>query len=204
MSLKPSGCEDDERYTCNDCGMKGTLEELDDSDCPNGMAPVYGPDIPDRVVLTKRDYNAHIEEHVMVMRFDDYTRDEEFDRAMRFKDRPEAEVLRRLGTFRTMSLFYSKVDGGYIGDEDVAKALDRYGIAPERRPDGGDVCCIGFSESALKWYGWNHRAVYEFGVGHVVEEGQLGIGEEGIEAGFVAKTLGDCKRLAVAFARSVC
>lgn len=62
---------------------------------------------------------------------------------------------------------------------------------------------IGFSEKEQKWYGWSHRAIYGFGVGHVVEDGDCAVGTDGIKVGFKCKTLDDCKKLAKAFAKSV-
>lgn len=65
---------------------------------------------------------------------------------------------------------YSTKDGGYIGDEDFAKLLEEKGIQPETIP-GNKVCSIGFCEREQKWYGWSHRAMYGFGVGSEVEQG---------------------------------
>lgn len=65
---------------------------------------------------------------------------------------------------------YSTKDGGYIGDESFAKILEERGIQPETIP-GKKVCSIGFSEREQKWYGWSHRAMYSFGIGSEVKQG---------------------------------
>lgn len=62
---------------------------------------------------------------------------------------------------------------------------------------------LGFSEKTQKYWGWSHRAYFGFGIGHVVEEGDVMIGYNGIKPGFKCKTLADCKKVAKAFAESV-
>ena len=37
----------------------------------------------------------------------------------------------------------------------------------------GRVACIGFAPAQNKWYGWSHRAMYGFGIGDEVHEGDL-------------------------------
>lgn len=74
----------------------------------------------------------------------------------------------------TMRNCYSKIDGGYIGNEKTAKMLAGRGIAPQRRAPSSKVCSIGFSKSDQKWYGWSHRAIYGFGVGSSVKSGNCG------------------------------
>ncbi len=78
---------------------------------------------------------------------------------------------------------------------------------------------IGFDPESKKWYGWSHRAVYGFGIGHVIKKGDLTL-SSGYTQGsdldkkamvkikkypiwFKAKTLTDCKNLAKLFAQSV-
>lgn len=113
--------------------------------------------------------------------------------------------------------------GQYVGDEDFAVYLYKKGIIdPEIIPEkeGCDthrVCSIGWCESEQKWYGWSHRAIFGFGVGDTVEEGDCcassGYTDECIEkhpewdrslpVGFTAKTIEDAKLMAIAFAESV-
>ena len=108
-------------------------------------------------------------------------------------------------------------DGKYIGDPRRAHFLcKKRGIAPETLP-GHKVCSIGFCEAKQKWYGWSHRAIYGFGIGDVVEDGDCtassGYTDEyiaehpeddtSLPIGFTAKTLADAKRMAIAFAESV-
>ena len=68
---------------------------------------------------------------------------------------------------------YSTIDGGYIGDEDMAKMLAGRGIAPQKRTENG-TCSIGFNEAEQKWYGWSHRAIYGFGIGSTCKSGDCG------------------------------
>ena len=112
---------------------------------------------------------------------------------------------------------FSMKDGGYIGDVKFAEYLNKKGIVPELAEPSDNVCSIGFCEKEQKWYGWSHRAIKGFGIGYEVKEGDLvttsGYTEEYIKehpendksvpVGFIAKTLEDCKKLAIAFAESV-
>lgn len=109
-------------------------------------------------------------------------------------------------------------EGDYIGDPKMARLLiTKKGIKPEKANPTHSVCSIGFNEQEQKWYGWSHRAIYGFGVGAVVKEGDCcassGWTEEylaehpeedtSLPVGFKAKTISDAKRMAVAFAESV-
>ncbi len=87
---------------------------------------------------------------------------------MRYEIRKEPNSLDPSITMRSC---YSKIDGGYIGTEVVAKMLEKRGIAPQRSEPSRNFCSIGFSERDQKWYGWSHRALYGFGVGSTVEPG---------------------------------
>jgi len=111
------------------------------------------------------------------------------------------------------------VDGGYIGGvNDLLWLVGKRGIKPERINKESNACSIGFSEDDQKWYGWSHRAIFGFGIGHVTKEGECqtmsGYTDEYIKdhpeeletlikVGFECKTLEDCKKVAIAFARSV-
>ena len=108
--------------------------------------------------------------------------------------------------------------GDYIGDKKIANFLcKKKGIKPEKRKKEHYSCTIGFCEKEQKWYGWSHRMIYGFKIGDTVKEGDCVassglldeyIAENPIEMlslpiGFVAKTLDDCKKMAIVFADSV-
>ena len=109
-------------------------------------------------------------------------------------------------------------EGWYIGPSKSAYQLCKLrGIKPEKAKPTHNVCSIGFSEQAQKWYGWSHRAIFGFGIGHITQEGDCCTTsgytdrylaehpEESLAmpAGFEVKTLDDAKRCAIAFAESV-
>ncbi len=116
-------------------------------------------------------------------------------------------------------------DGRYIGNGKSAYFLCKTkGIKPELSPQTEKhcespkpACSIGFCEKDKKWYGWSHRAIFGFGVGDTVEEGDCtassGWTDEWLaehpeddlrlSVGFIAQTLNDAKRMAIAFASSV-
>jgi len=109
-------------------------------------------------------------------------------------------------------------DGDYIGDSrDAYRLVRKRGIAPEKASREHCVCSVGFCEKEQKWYGWSHRAIYGFGVGDVVKDGDC-TAESGwtdeylkdhpdedksLPVGFRAESMDDAKRMAVAFAESV-
>ena len=109
------------------------------------------------------------------------------------------------------------LSGDYIGNKRTAHLLFKRGIKPEKANPTHNVCSIGFCEREQKWYGWSHRAIYGFGVGSKVEEGDCcassGYTKEylaehpeddlSLPVGFIAKDLIDAKRMAIAFASSV-
>lgn len=126
----------------------------------------------------------------------------------------------------TLKSAYTVPEGFYIGSSKWAhRLIVQRGIKPEPRPpscqesnDGrGRTCSIGFCEREQKWFGWSHRAFHGFGIGDVVKEGDCcassGWTDEflaehpeedlSLPVGFQAKTLADCKRMAIAFAESV-
>lgn len=109
-------------------------------------------------------------------------------------------------------------EGQYLGDSKTAYRLCKTrGIKPELNREDHTTCSIGFCEREQKWYGWSHRAIYGFGVGDVVKEGDCAASSGSIDewledhpeddlsvpVGFTAKTLSDAKQMAVAFADSV-
>lgn len=66
-------------------------------------------------------------------------------------------------------------EGRYIGDPKTAHYLcKKRGIAPELADPNDNVCSIGFCEREQKWYGWSHRAIYGFGVGSHIKQGDCG------------------------------
>lgn len=109
-------------------------------------------------------------------------------------------------------------EGLYIGSpKDAEYLIDKKGIKPELAKPTNKVCSIGFCEKEQKWYGWSHRAIYGFGIGDIVSDGDC-INSSGwtddyleehpeedlsLPIGFEAKTLEDAKRMAIAFADSV-
>lgn len=110
------------------------------------------------------------------------------------------------------------LDGYYMGKPETAYFICiKRGIRPSYVPFRNSALSIGFNHKEQKWYGWSHRAISGFGIGDVVKEGDCaaspGMVDEYIEehpeedlslpTGFVAKTLDDAKRIAIAFAESV-
>ena len=110
--------------------------------------------------------------------------------------------------------------GLYIGDPKTAKMLDERGIKPELASPDHNVCSIGFCEKDQKWFGWSHRAICEFKVGHIVTEDSILRSNGWIEGcdqyikeqdeidsffrtGVVAVDSTDCRRFAERFAEAV-
>jgi len=108
--------------------------------------------------------------------------------------------------------------GDYLGNTRMARFLIiKHGIKPEKSKPSHKVCSIGFCEREQKWYGWSHRAIYGFGIGDVVKEGDctassgwtdeyLAMHPEentSLPVGFTTFSLDDAKKMAVAFAESV-
>lgn len=76
-------------------------------------------------------------------------------------------------------VYYSKLDGSYltrVGMEDEVKFLLKYGITEQVQDGYGNptTCCIGFNPKESKWYGWSHRAIYGFGIGSEIKQGDCG------------------------------
>lgn len=91
-------------------------------------------------------------------------------------------------------------EGHYIGNPRDAYLLCKTkGIKPELAAPKNSVCTIG--RSGRKWYGWSHRAIHGFGIGHVVREGSACC--ESLPVGFKARDMEECRQMAVAFAESV-
>ena len=109
-------------------------------------------------------------------------------------------------------------NGDYIGEPRWAwRLFHKWGVKPEKADPSHDVCSIGFSEQEQKWYGWSHRAIFGFGIGSVAAEGDLcttsgwtdeylaehSEANKAVPVGFIARTLEDAKRMAIAFAEAV-
>jgi len=102
------------------------------------------------------------------------------------------EMLISLGVMAEMFLHESKKKKK---KSSLARYKDKHGIVSVSNPKGS----IGYSEKEKKWYGWSHRAIHGFGIGHKVEKGHLPT----CFVGQTAKTLDDAKRFAVSFSRVV-
>lgn len=63
---------------------------------------------------------------------------------------------------------------GVIGSDDylINYFIDAQ-IAPELICDNKKICSIGFSNKTNKWYGWSHRAIQGFNIGHTVKKGDI-------------------------------
>ena len=112
--------------------------------------------------------------------------------------------------------YESLVDGSYIGTTDVFNVLKGKGIIYMEGIDGSSVACIGLSEDG-KWYGWSQYTIHGFGIGDVVQEGDLTTtsgytddyviqhpeDDKSLPVGFTAYTMNDAKRMAIAYASAV-
>lgn len=108
-------------------------------------------------------------------------------------------------------------DDKYVGTLKELENLFNMGIYDIQAYGNNSCCSIGFNDKEQKWYGWSHRAMFGFGIGHVVKacncEADRGLSEEylkehpeddlSVPVGFVCKTLDDCKRCAIAFSAAV-
>lgn len=74
--------------------------------------------------------------------------------------------------------YVSKLDGSFltfVGMEENLKYLMDRGITEGVQSiDGGRVACIGFSPKDQKWYGWSHRAIFCFKIGHTIDSEKIG------------------------------
>lgn len=122
---------------------------------------------------------------------------------------------------------YTVPEGHYIGSSRWAhRLIVQRGIKPQPREPKcpaanggrGRTCSIGFSERDQKWYGWSHRAICGFTIGDTVDSEDHLCACSGwtdeylvdhpeqdlrLPVGFAAKSLNDCKRMAIVFADSV-
>jgi len=119
----------------------------------------------------------------------------------------------------TKIVYVTNAEGEMIGNVEDARVIAAYGIdEPELAQPDHSTCSIGYSRINKAWYGWSHRAVSSFKIGHVARDG-FGECESGwvdgvdprtgepdripVAVGFKAETDADCKRMAMAFAASV-
>lgn len=126
----------------------------------------------------------------------------------------------------TMKSAYTP-EGHYIGSSRWAyRLIVKRGIKPEPRtpasPESnggrGRTCSIGFCEHEQKWYGWSHRAICGFEIGDSVSSDDHLCSHSGwtaeyliehpeedlsLPVGWSAKTLNDCKLMAIAYAAAV-
>ena len=165
------------------------------------------------IVLATRKYKAGYE-----------VRDEFHDVSFKAEllskaDRDTDELLQLLNTESTIHVKSAYTPtGDYIGNKRMAHFLcSKKGIKPEKADPTKKVCSIGFCEKEQKWYGWSHRAIFGFGIGSEVEEGDCcassGYTDKylaehpeddlSLPIGFIAKDLIDAKRMAISFADSV-
>jgi hypothetical protein len=88
---------------------------------------------------------------------------------------------------------------------------EHHGIKPEKIEKRHRVPVIGFCEESQMWYGWTFRNIRGYSIGYEVKQGNpiaLDSGQNFFEnpyllpIGFEAKTLDDCRRMAMAFANS--
>lgn len=126
------------------------------------------------------------------------------------------EIRQELWGNTPMTTAYT-VNGDPVGDIGLAKRLYERGILPEKMNPTDSYCQIGFCEKEQKWYGWSHRTICGFKIGDRVKKGdivsELAWTEEyllthpeadkSLPIGFVAKTLNDCRLMAIAFADAV-
>ena len=98
----------------------------------------------------------------------------------------------------SMSIFEGK------DDSPLQKFFNKHGIVPEKISPSSKVNQIGFSEKEQAWYGWSHRAIYGFKIGAKAGPGKVGYETLKQENGpLEAKTLDDCKKMAIAFAKEI-
>ena len=74
-------------------------------------------------------------------------------------------------------IYLSRTDNSYVGMEGQLEDKEffaEHGI--EQLQTNGDpgqrhAANTGFSPAEQKWYGWSHRAIFGFGIGHTVKKG---------------------------------
>ena len=90
-------------------------------------------------------------------------------------------------------VYYSKVDGSYltrVGMEERLNFLFERGITEHVQDGYGEpkTACIGYNPQEKKWYGWSHRAIYGFGVGSKIKQGDTGF-EPSNKSEFIERNL---------------
>lgn len=119
---------------------------------------------------------------------------------------PEEQICETCKNFQptVTYLCYKRVygtDGLLIGDVMFTeKIVHQLGIRPEGRDPDSIHCSIGKSHLDDMWYGWSHRAIMGFGIGHIVGGANL---SEKFITGYIVTTEEECRELACIFAVSV-
>jgi hypothetical protein len=125
------------------------------------------------------------------------------------------------GIGKTSGIF-SKTDDSYLGsDWSHLRPFIERGVTEQFQATGshGKTAQIAYNPKLKAWYGWSNRAVSGFKIGHKVKKGDCTLSSGWTKdapqykadlkriakypAGFIAKTLDDCKQLAILFANSV-
>jgi len=71
-----------------------------------------------------------------------------------------------------MTKCFSKVDNSYVGNpEDVWDLLHRGITDFQVAQKGHNTASVGWCEKEHKWYGWSHRAIFGFGIGSEIKNG---------------------------------
>jgi hypothetical protein len=97
-------------------------------------------------------------------------------------------------------IYYSKVDGSFltrVGMEENLNFLFKRGITEQIQDGYGEpkTSCIGFNPIEQKWYGWSHRAIFGFGIGSNVKQGDCGFNPSN-KSEFIEREMsfwGDCE-----------
>lgn len=104
-------------------------------------------------------------------------------------------------------------DTVYVGNVDEVFSLLDLGISDfgYRTPDSC-IASIGYAPEKKMWYGWSHRAICGFKVGHKVERGDVGepeaydyFGNQRFlpDSEIILQTEEECKKMAEIFAKDV-
>lgn len=79
--------------------------------------------------------------------------------------------------------------------------LTNRNIKPGKTRFTEEECCIDFCDATQTWHGWRADGrLHSFGIGTIMKKCYKIKPKYNIPAGFEAKTLDDCKRMAIAFA----
>ena len=130
---------------------------------------------------------------------------------MRINNQTRAVIFEKILNKYPFELFEtlnSKIDGAFIAmlpDTGICKLLYKRGIREQIQSQNNNsegTCNIGFNPKEQMWYGWSHRAIYGFGIGYVISEDDIA-NDVNLPVGYEIKSLSECKKLAILFAKSV-